>query len=164
MITGISILGTVAGLAALVCGLEWYLGRYVLKDLYGKRLHFLRKNGKHVEILRLEHLENPGAAGGLLKGRGKLLDRLTLVCLALLVVEMLYRVLVRKHKVVTGYGMLLAGGISNYLQRRRKGTVTDYIRFPFLPGRWLPKLVFNLADFFVFLGCILALFNRKETE
>ena len=164
MIAGISIFGTVAALTALVCGLEWYLGRYVLKDLFGKRLHLRGKNGKTTEILRFEHLENPGAAGGLLQGRGKLLDRLTLACLVLLAMEMMYRVLVRKHKVTMGYGMLLAGGISNFLQRRKKGTVTDYIRFPSLPGSWLPRLVFNLADFFVFLGCILVLFFKKDTE
>ena len=32
-----------------------------------------------------------------------------------------------------GYALLLGGGLSNFIDRMKKGSVTDYIRFPEFP-------------------------------
>ena len=55
-----------------------------------------------------------------------------------------------------GAGFTLGGGVSNLWERIRHGRVFDYVQFPRLPGRG-KHLVFNLADFFIFLGVALLL-------
>ena len=51
--------------------------------------------------------------------------------------------------------LLCAGGTGNVLERLVWGRVTDYIRFPRLPGMRLGRLVWNLADFMLLAGALL---------
>lgn len=60
-----------------------------------------------------------------------------------------------------GAGLLLGGGLSNWLERISEGAVFDYLRFPKAPGK-LRRYVFNLADIAVFLGGLLLLVNRRK--
>ena len=46
-----------------------------------------------------------------------------------------------------GYALLLGGGLSNFIDRMKKGSVTDYIRFPEFPVKKISNLVFNMSDF-----------------
>ena len=46
---------------------------------------------------------------------------------------------------------LLLGGGANLAERLRRGAVTDYVRFPRLPGR-AGRLVWNLSDFLLLFG------------
>lgn len=55
----------------------------------------------------------------------------------------------------TGLSMLLGGGANNLYDRYAKGHVVDYFRFNFGP-KCLRRIVFNLSDFFVFFGALLA--------
>lgn len=50
-----------------------------------------------------------------------------------------------------GLGLVLGGGLSNYMDRREKGYVTDYISFR-TSNKKLKKLVFNLSDFCILAG------------
>lgn len=55
-----------------------------------------------------------------------------------------------------GLSLILGGAISNEYDRYIKGSVTDYfsINIPFIK-----KIVFNIGDFAIFIGIILALFT-----
>lgn len=44
-----------------------------------------------------------------------------------------------------GAALLACGGLSNLVDRFARGSVTDYLRFPYLPGR-AGRLVWNLAE------------------
>ena len=50
-----------------------------------------------------------------------------------------------------GLGMVMGGGLSNYMDRREKGYVTDYISFR-TNNKKLKRLVFNLSDFCILAG------------
>ena len=39
-----------------------------------------------------------------------------------------------------GYALLLGGGISNFIDRMKKGSVTDYVRFPKFPVKKISEL------------------------
>ncbi|MDE6887595.1 MAG: signal peptidase II, partial [Eubacterium sp.] len=58
---------------------------------------------------------------------------------------------------------LAGGGLSNLYDRLRKGYVVDYFSFGTGP-KWFRRLVFNLADFFVFAGVLLCMIQmiRKD--
>ena len=50
---------------------------------------------------------------------------------------------------------LLLGGGANLTERLRRGSVTDYIRFPRLPGR-AGRLVWNFSDFLLLFSAVTA--------
>lgn len=50
-----------------------------------------------------------------------------------------------------GLAMVLGGGLNNYLERKKRGYVTDYVSFD-LENEKLKKVVFNISDFFIFAG------------
>lgn len=50
-----------------------------------------------------------------------------------------------------GLAMVLGGGLNNYLERKNRGYVTDYVSFD-LGNEKLKKVVFNISDFFIFAG------------
>ena len=56
----------------------------------------------------------------------------------------------------TGLALMLGGGACNFIDRLRRGFVTDYVSFD-LGERFakLKKIVFNCSDFCVFIGAAL---------
>ena len=54
-----------------------------------------------------------------------------------------------------GLALLYAGAVSNLLDRYIRGYVVDYFSLPRLPWRKIARLVFNLADFWIFIGIVL---------
>lgn len=60
-----------------------------------------------------------------------------------------------------GWGLILGGGIANIYDRVKHGHVTDYVRFPKIKPGKLGRVIYNIGDFCVFLGAILAaIFDR----
>lgn len=53
-----------------------------------------------------------------------------------------------------GLSMVLGGGASNYVDRRTKGYVTDYVSFN-VKNQERKKMVFNLSDFCILSGAVL---------
>lgn len=66
-----------------------------------------------------------------------------------------------KHGLKLGLAMIIGGGASNFYDRIAKGHVVDYFsvksRFP-----KLQKIIFNISDWFIFLGTVLMLLFHKE--
>ena len=105
--------------------------------------------------VRLEMLENRGMAGGALKNRPILARALPGCALAAMLILCRGELLRGRGLACWGAALLCAGGLGNVLERLARGCVTDYIRFPKLPGKRLRRLVWNLADFMLLAGALL---------
>lgn len=111
---------------------------------------------------RIELLENTGAASGILSKHPKILKGIS-ACMLCICALALGRER-RQTKVSVagiGYALILGGGLSNFIDRVKKGTVTDYLRFPNFPIKKISNLVFNLSDFGIFAGVFCLLFRKK---
>ena len=138
---------------------DLFLKRYLDSRLEGNTRIYLA--GKRA-VLRKCH--NSGIAGGRFSGRAKEISTLTLgIMLGFLAKEL--RLLFQKGKTVqkAGIALLLGGGLSNWYDRRKKGYVTDYISFCKGPKK-LQNLVFNLSDFCIFAGILMALLGTGKKE
>lgn len=106
-------------------------------------------------LLRLFH--NPGVALGALKKRPRVVLWVNggLLCASAGVLACLLG-----HPggamAKTGLSLMLGGGASNFLDRLRRGFVTDYVSFDFgTRFAGLKRVVFNCSDFCVFIGAAL---------
>lgn len=143
-------------MAAIAAG-EAVIKQYILEEEKAGRKSRMLPGG--VEIRRLE---NGGAAGGVLSGRKDLLcvisGSVLAVCAGLLLGES------RKKRTTArgvGLSLLLGGGFCNLMDRLRKGTVTDYVRFTKCPVRAVRRLVFNISDFCIAIGGLLLVLCQK---
>lgn len=94
--------------------------------------------------LRLSHIENPGAAFGILQGAGTFLLVVTVVGVVALSA---YLLLLSETSwwYPFGLALVLGGALGNLIDRVSKGTVTDFIDPAYYPA-------FNIADSAIFLG------------
>jgi signal peptidase II len=96
----------------------------------------------------IQHIQNPGVAGGGLQG-----NALPLAVLALMAMFLMYDYLARRGAgrvgLLLGFGLLIGGGLGNALDRARLGLVTDPIRNG-------PN-AFNVADIAIFAGGVIVL-------
>lgn len=110
----------------------------------------------------IELLENKGAASGILEKHPIVLK---IISAAMLCVCVLALGKERKKGKTTmvgiGYALLLGGGFSNFIDRMKKGSVTDYVRFSEFPVKKISNLVFNLSDFGIFAGVFCLIFRKK---
>ena len=99
---------------------------------------------------------NPGAMLGLMKDHAKLLAGVTLVALGM-ILGLLLSVSGRRGNIVMklGLSLLLGGAVSNAFERFTCGKVTDYFRIS-IGCKKLGKIIFNIGDFCIFAGSILA--------
>lgn len=124
--------------------------------------HLSRHNKFPASLLRgkiqLMHLENPG----LIFGLGKKNQPLTAILPCGAWLAALFSALPGFKRKSTsekaGIMLVLAGGAGNMLDRLLRGSVTDYIRFPHLPGKKLRTLVWNVADFMLLAGSVILVF------
>lgn len=112
-------------------------------------------------VLYLTHIQNPGAAFGLLPDQRVLFYVVTFFVLLVLVA--FYAMANRRTVLLTvSSGLIIGGALGNLIDRVLKGTVTDYIDVKFWP-------VFNVADIAVVGGFILFAImivqgDRKKAE
>ena len=114
--------------------------------------------------IRLKYLKNYGAAGSMLKSRPELVKALSVVMTAIGTVEL--SILCdseRKTLQKIGLSVLMAGGVSNTIDRVIKGYVTDYFSFDKANSK-LKKLVFNISDFEILAGSLLYSVGRCIEE
>lgn len=105
--------------------------------------------------IMITHLENKGVVGGALRKNEKLVLLMTSALLATVASLLGQQYNLHKPKLSTmgiGLSLVLGGGLSNLFDRLRRGSVTDYIRFPRLPIKKIARLVFNFSDFCIFIG------------
>ena len=109
----------------------------------------------------LEKYYNSGAAINLLAKRPKLLKVLHTTVLFAVGIVYYFALRHSKHPAfVTGLSLLLGGGMSNLFDRYTKGHVVDYFRINLGP-KWLRRIIFNISDFCIFIGALLAAINAE---
>lgn len=108
--------------------------------------------------LILRKYYNKGAFLNFLADRPRMMTALHTGILA--VAAGLYAMLFRQKGNIglkVSLGMILGGGFNNLLDRYRKKHVVDYVSFE-VPWKRLRSIVFNISDFFIFAGVLLAVF------
>lgn len=102
-----------------------------------------------------DHLENSGIICGLCRKRPLLAK--VLPCASLLAALSCFLPHFSRRSALSRAGIALftLGGVSNIYDRMRRGSVTDYLRFPRLPVKKLARLVWNVADFMILFGVLL---------
>lgn len=125
-------------------------------------------DGKTKELfggrIRLQLLHNFGVALSALRRDQKLVLVLNSLLLGVALGEYA-NVLKKKDQTAakTGLALLIGGGVSNLIDRFRRGYVTDY--FSIHAGerfKRLEKIVFNCSDFCVFAGALLYVLGRSS--
>ena len=110
----------------------------------------------------IELLENKGAASGIMAKHPKILKIISVAMLCFCALALgKERQKGKTTMTGIGYAVLLGGGISNFIDRMKKGSVTDYVRFPKFPVKKISELVFNLSDFGIFAGVFCLLLRKK---
>lgn len=115
---------------------------------YGTKLYIKTKMSLFEEIVviprvfSITHIENPGAAFGMLANQRWLFIGVTIAVIAMVIV---YARQVVGSPVIYALGMMLGGAIGNFLDRLRTGLVTDFLEIKGFP-------VFNVADTFITVG------------
>lgn len=130
----------------------------------GRALPVNRKKEIVKNRLYFWHIKNKGIAYNKYSGRRKEILCGTGGILALYGVQFL-RILRGKddRRLALPMALLLGGGCGNFLERLKKGSVTDFLYLP-VEGKNAP--IFNLADVFIWLGAVGMLFApcRKNTK
>lgn len=104
-------------------------------------------------LLQLTYVENRGAAFGILQGKTGLLTLVTLVVLVGLLVMLLLGKFRHSPLMSCCFGLIIAGGAGNLIDRMTREFVVDYLDIS--PLFSFP--VFNLADCCVVIGTLLLL-------
>jgi signal peptidase II len=118
------------------------------------------------DTLRLELVHNPGAFLSLGALFPEALRHLLFVVvgplgLGLLCYFSLRGGLLARPAALVGLALIAGGGLGNWLDRiLQAGTVTDFVSFGIGPLR---TGIFNAADVFIVIGCMLLLFRPAST-
>ncbi len=102
-------------------------------------------------LIELRYTTNTGVAFGMLEGQRWIFVPLSFIAIALVIY-----LLIRYRKVMSpllsvAVSMIAGGGIGNQIDRIVRGEVVDFLNFEFFD---FP--IFNVADCFVTVGCVLA--------
>lgn len=141
-----------AGVFLLDFGIKYYMDKK-----YARKVRHPRLGGRIV----IEKYYNHGAALNFLEKKPKVMRAIHTAILV--VVGVFYYFLLRKggkNLEKTGVAMLLGGGLSNLFDRYSKGYVVDYFHINRGP-KWLKRIVFNISDFCVFIGALLAVASSE---
>lgn len=95
-------------------------------------------------VLRISHVENPGAAFGILPGAGTFLLGVTVLGVVALSAYLLL-LPDSSRWYPFALALVLGGAVGNLIDRLARGTVTDFIDPMYYPA-------FNIADSAIFLG------------
>ncbi len=106
-------------------------------------------------VLYITHLQNTGAAFGILEGRQQLIVLVSLVFLGLLLA--VWRELLVSLRSAIGLAAVLGGSFGNVYDRIRLNAVTDFVDIRIWP-------VFNLADVLIVCGLIVVAMDYLVRE
>ncbi|MBR2401849.1 MAG: signal peptidase II [Lachnospiraceae bacterium] len=146
-------LGIVAGIFVL----DFFIKRYVDKK-YDRKVKHPKLGG----FAYIEKYYNDGAMLNLLEKRPGLLKVIQTVFMVAVCVWFYFSMRKNDSAVAgkLGTAFLVGGGLSNLFDRYTKGHVVDYIGFNFGP-KWFRRIVFNVSDFFIFIGGVLAVVGHR---
>ena len=143
-------------IAAAVFTLDYFIKKNIDKKYARKEKH-PRLGGR----VYIEKFYNNGATLNLLEKHPKVMT--CIHSIVIVFVAVCYYFIMRmsgKQITKTGLAMLLGGGLSNLYDRYTRHHVVDYIRFGVGP-KWFKKIIFNVSDFFIFIGAVLAVIGSE---
>ncbi len=111
---------------------------------------------KHIEI----HYEiNTGMMLGLSKNNRAIVLIITTILLILVLGTTIFLIIFTRGMITLKIGciVLSGGAMSNALERYIYKHVIDYISFPRFLIKKVRRIIFNVADFFIFIGCLIIL-------
>ena len=100
-------------------------------------------------LFRLTYVKNTGAAFGMLQDHRWVFLVFSVVAIAAILLY-LWKTKPRSLLTRLALGMILGGGVGNMIDRIRLGYVVDFIDLSFMKFA-----IFNVADSFVTVGCVL---------
>lgn len=131
--------------------LDFFLKRHI-DSKYARKVQHPRLNGRII----LEKYYNKGAALNLLAKRPLIMRALHTAILVVVGIAYYLALKVSGRPLTkTGLAFLMGGGASNLFDRYTKGHVVDYFRIN-IGSKRLRRIIFNISDFFVFIGALLA--------
>lgn len=105
-------------------------------------------------LLNFTYVENRGAVFGFMQGSNYILAVLsTIVCIGLIIY--LVKTLKKGKTPVFGIYLVIAGGISNVIDRLVRGYVIDFIDTPFIA-------TFNIADMLIVIGVFFIVLSQLK--
>ena len=136
------LLVTFIGLLVLDQGSKLCVERYV-------PLHYSREVIKG--ILNITHIQNPGAAFGLMADHRQSFYLFTAITLAAIGVLIYYfrRVSERDRLISVALSLIITGAVGNLIDRLRLGAVVDFLDFHYKYWHWP---AFNVADAAITIG------------
>ena len=110
-------------------------------------------------ILKLTYVQNTGAAFGIGSNSTSMFVAVNIVIIGLITYFIFSKKDEINRPILIALHLIVAGGISNLIDRITRGFVIDYIDISPL----IKYPVFNLADMFIVVGCIIiAIFLIKD--
>lgn len=106
-------------------------------------------------VLSLTYIQNTGGAYGV--GTGNIVS---FIIVNIIVIGLIIRFLILKNNQISnsiriGLFMIIAGGLSNLIDRIYRGFVIDYIDF----SKLIKFPIFNFADVCIVIGCIILIIS-----
>ena len=136
--------------------LDFFLKKYIDKK-YARKV----KNPRLGGMICIEKFYNNGATLNLLAKHPKAMTAIHSVIMAFVAVVYYFAMRMTGKKLTkTGLAMLAGGGLSNLYDRYTKHHVVDYVRFQTGP-KWFRRIIFNVSDFFIFIGAVLAVIGSE---
>ena len=102
-------------------------------------------------ILKLTYVQNTGAAFGIGSNSTSMFVAVNIVIIGLITYFIFSKKDEINRPILSALHLIVAGGISNLIDRITRGFVVDYIDISPL----IKYPVFNLADIFIVVGCII---------
>ena len=102
-------------------------------------------------LIEFRFTTNPGIAFGMLGGKGWLFIPVSSIAIILVVFILIYYRKKLSPLLSVALSMIAGGGVGNQIDRIFRGEVIDFLNFQFID---FP--IFNVADCFVTVGCVLA--------
>ena len=143
------------GIIVAICAAEFWIRRRVNKNFATNEK---REAGRLPICLRKYY--NEGMANNTLEKKPQLVKGIGIGIISILTIMFLLAMTLKgKSALKTGLALILGGGLANLLERFLHGYVTDYVQFK-VPIPFLKKLIFNIADFCVFI--VMAVLMLRE--
>jgi len=121
---------------------------FVETNLYQKQIEIIDN------VFAFTYVQNRGGAWGIMSN----FSVLFLILVPIIVIFICKIVSKSKNNLeITAWYMIIGGALGNYIDRITKGYVVDFLDFYIWP-------VFNIADIFVVVGCILLIINSLKND
>ena len=139
----------------LITGITFLIDFFIKRFVDKKYARKVEHHSRHDHLI-LEKYYNKGAALNFLAQKPRVMRGIHTGIMVFVAIGY-YFLLRRPGREVTkvGTALLAGGGLNNLYDRYSKGYVVDYVRINIGP-KWLRNIIFNVSDFFVFIGAFLA--------